>query len=244
MGEEGVLSTVSGRLGSVLYDLERFPEADEMTAYAQEITPVDDVASIVLWQSNRARLLARSGDYEQAIRLAESAVALDETTDALNDRAHTLLEVAEVLRLSGRPDEARRRHRAGSRPVRGEGQHRRRGHRARRPGSLARVVKQHDASARNRMHYERTDVRGEYRADAGPDAAESALVERFLPAGSSVLDLGCGNRRVALARWIVTQCREARLDPVCVCSSRQAAGGVFPRRTSRSAGSSTSSRSA
>ena len=33
----------------------------------------------------------------------------------------------------------------------------------------------------------------------GLDAAEAALVERFLPPGSTVLDLGCGNGRVALA---------------------------------------------
>jgi SAM-dependent methyltransferase len=221
-------------------------------------------------------------------------------------------------------------------------------------------MKQHNASARNRAYYERADARLEYRADGGLDAAERALVERFLPAGSSVLDLGCGNGRVALALaargyrvegvdispsliddaraaatalgvdarfrigdavalphgedeldaavfacdgiddltrdgkkacllelarvlrpggvallslstpyalnrmlprmlrhfllprnglrpdeeadgdhyvqrpplgWLVNQCREARLDPVCVCSSRQAAGGVFPRRT-------------
>lgn len=225
---------------------------------------------------------------------------------------------------------------------------------------MIRVVKQHDASASNRAHYERADVRREYRADGGLDAAESALVEHFVPVGSSVLDLGCGNGRVALALagrgyrvegldispsmiddaraaataqgidarfrvgdavalpqgeseldavvfardgiddltrdgkkacllelarvlrpggvallslstpyalnrmlprmlrhvvlprnglrpdeeadgdhyvqrpplgWLVNQCREARLDPVCVCSGRQAAGGAFPRRT-------------
>ena len=60
-------------------------------------------------------------------------------------------------------------------------------------------MKQHDASARNRAHYERDDVRATYRPDEGLDSAESALVEHFLPAGSAALDLGCGNGRVALA---------------------------------------------
>ncbi len=64
---------------------------------------------------------------------------------------------------------------------------------------MSRVVKQHDASAHNRAYYERDDVRSAYRPDTGLDAAESALIARFLPAGASVLDLGCGNGRVALA---------------------------------------------
>ena len=228
------------------------------------------------------------------------------------------------------------------------------------PGHVNRVVRQHDASAENRAYYERADVRTAFRPDRGLDAAESALVERFLPAGASVLDLGCGNGRVAIAlaqrgygvegidispsmveearaaaaalgidarfriadavslpqsenefdavvygdngighltrdgkiacllevrrvlkpggvallsmrtpyalnrmlprmlrhvvlprkglrpdeerddeqyvqrpplRWLVEQCREARLEPVCVCSHREAAAGRFPRRT-------------
>ena len=39
----------------------------------------------------------------------------------------------------------------------------------------------------------------DYRPEAGLDAAENALVERFLPPRGRVLDLGCGNGRVALA---------------------------------------------
>ena len=225
---------------------------------------------------------------------------------------------------------------------------------------MTRVVRQHDASATNREYYERPENRLSFRPDGGLDAAETALTERFLPSGGSVLDLGCGNGRVALAlavrgyqvegldispsmieearaaaatagidarfrvgdavklpqdengldavvfacngighltrdgkvaclvelqrvlrpggaallslrtpyalnralprllrnvllprkglrpdeetdgdqyvqrpslSWLVGQCREARLDPVCVCSHRQAAGGSFPKST-------------
>jgi ubiquinone/menaquinone biosynthesis C-methylase UbiE len=31
--------------------------------------------------------------------------------------------------------------------------------------------------------------------------------------------------------WLVNQCREARLDAVCVCSYRQASRGAFPKST-------------
>jgi ubiquinone/menaquinone biosynthesis C-methylase UbiE len=64
---------------------------------------------------------------------------------------------------------------------------------------MSRVVHQHDASAANREYYERAENRVSFRPDGGLDAAEAALTERFLPAGGTVLDLGCGNGRVALA---------------------------------------------
>jgi ubiquinone/menaquinone biosynthesis C-methylase UbiE len=64
---------------------------------------------------------------------------------------------------------------------------------------MSRVQSQHDASAANRAFYERAQNRLDYRPDAGLDAAERALVEHFLGGGGRVLDLGCGNGRVALA---------------------------------------------
>jgi ubiquinone/menaquinone biosynthesis C-methylase UbiE len=64
---------------------------------------------------------------------------------------------------------------------------------------VRRGTEQHDASARNREYYERANVRSEYGSERGLDGAEAALVDAFLPAGCSVLDLGCGNGRIALA---------------------------------------------
>jgi SAM-dependent methyltransferase len=64
---------------------------------------------------------------------------------------------------------------------------------------VRRVTNQDDASARNRAYYDRPEIRSGYDPDKGLDAAEAALVARFLPAGGSVLDLGCGNGRFALA---------------------------------------------
>lgn len=61
------------------------------------------------------------------------------------------------------------------------------------------VADQDDASSRNRAYYDRAEVRRDYGPDRGLDEAEAALVDAFVPPGSSVLDLGCGNGRIALA---------------------------------------------
>jgi ubiquinone/menaquinone biosynthesis C-methylase UbiE len=64
---------------------------------------------------------------------------------------------------------------------------------------MTRVVHQHAASAANRAYYERDENRLGFRSDGGLNKAEGALIGRFLPAGGTVLDLACGNGRVALA---------------------------------------------
>ena len=69
MGEQSFLSTVAGLLGRVLYDLQRFADADEMTTYAQQITPPTTSPRSSSGSATRAKLLARSGDHQQAIRL-------------------------------------------------------------------------------------------------------------------------------------------------------------------------------
>jgi tetratricopeptide (TPR) repeat protein len=106
MGEKGLLSSVAGDLGRALYALQRFAEAQEMAAYARQITSADDVSSEAGWRSTRARLLSRSGDHVRAVEMAEAAVALMEPSDMLNERAQTLLDLGEVLGFAGRPKDA------------------------------------------------------------------------------------------------------------------------------------------
>ena len=47
-------------------------------------------------------MCAQRGEGDDALRLAGEAVALMEPTDALNEHADTLVDLAEVLRLLGR----------------------------------------------------------------------------------------------------------------------------------------------
>jgi hypothetical protein len=78
MGEQNIRGTVAGVLGRVLYGLERFADADMVTAEAERITPADDVGTETIWRATRAKLLARSGAHERGLGMAESALALSQ----------------------------------------------------------------------------------------------------------------------------------------------------------------------
>jgi class 3 adenylate cyclase/tetratricopeptide (TPR) repeat protein len=58
------------------------------------------------WRRVRAKLLASQGEIERAERLAREATARAALTDLLDDHAQALADLAEVLRLGGRPEES------------------------------------------------------------------------------------------------------------------------------------------
>jgi predicted ATPase/class 3 adenylate cyclase len=106
MGERGLLSTVAGFLAQALYARGEYEEAARCSRASQDAAATDDVFSQMLWRTSRAKILVRQGDRERAEALAREAVRLGEPTDLLNTRADALFDLAEVLRLAGRPEEA------------------------------------------------------------------------------------------------------------------------------------------
>jgi tetratricopeptide (TPR) repeat protein len=54
----------------------------------------------------RAKLLARTGDFEEAERLAREATEMAAGTDHFDLRAQSLADLAEVLSLAGKPEES------------------------------------------------------------------------------------------------------------------------------------------
>jgi tetratricopeptide (TPR) repeat protein len=106
LGEKYFLSTVAGELARVLYAQERYDDADAMSREAEELADDDDIASQTLWRSARSKVLARRGRNDEALRLGWEAVELIGRTDAHVTRAETLVDFAEVLRLSERQSEA------------------------------------------------------------------------------------------------------------------------------------------
>jgi class 3 adenylate cyclase/tetratricopeptide (TPR) repeat protein len=103
----GHLASRAGDLAEALYELGRFDEAAEWTAVAERHSASDDLDARVLWMPVRAIILARGRALEEAEVLARDAVALAETTDALNRHAKALQRLGEILVLSGRIDDAR-----------------------------------------------------------------------------------------------------------------------------------------
>jgi class 3 adenylate cyclase/tetratricopeptide (TPR) repeat protein len=106
-GEKYRLSTLAALLSRVVRDQGRDEEAMAFSIVAESISAEDDVDSQALWRSIRAPMLARADKRRDAELMARSAVEFVAKTDAPQLRADTLSELAAVLAICGRHDEAR-----------------------------------------------------------------------------------------------------------------------------------------
>jgi class 3 adenylate cyclase/tetratricopeptide (TPR) repeat protein len=106
LGERYIRSTVAGELARVAYAQGRVDEAESFSRHAQELADEDDIASTTLWRTAQAKILARKGNRDAALILMGEAVDLLKRTDSVVAQAETLVDLAEVLRLSGRPKDA------------------------------------------------------------------------------------------------------------------------------------------
>ena len=106
IGEKYFLSTIAGLLAHALYLQGRYDEADEFSRHAEEASAPEDVESQAIWRRARAKVFARRGRFEEAETLAREAHRLMLPTDAPIWKGNTLLDLAEVLELAGKRDEA------------------------------------------------------------------------------------------------------------------------------------------
>jgi tetratricopeptide (TPR) repeat protein len=105
-GETFFLSTMAALLARVVRDQGRDAEAMTLTEKAEAASAPEDVESQAAWRSVRAPILARMGRLGEAEDLARSAVTFSNESDSLPLQGDTLVELAEVLRIAGRRDEA------------------------------------------------------------------------------------------------------------------------------------------
>ncbi len=89
-----------------LYALDRLEEADAWARRAAELGSSADAMVQMLWRQVRAKVLARRGEHEEAERLARESVAVCEETDMLDWQGGAYADLAEVLLLAGKPDDA------------------------------------------------------------------------------------------------------------------------------------------
>jgi tetratricopeptide (TPR) repeat protein len=106
-GERARAGHLAALLASVLVEQGRLDEADEHLAVARETIPEIDVSGLSSLKISTARVLARRGELEEAVRLAAGAVALMEDTQELLNMPDLLMLQAEVLELARRPEDAK-----------------------------------------------------------------------------------------------------------------------------------------
>src|SRR5205823_12923011 len=78
------------------------------TRESEDAAASDDILAQVWWRTVRAKVLARSGKAEQAVRLAREAVELTAPSDHLVLKGQALEALGETLAVVGNPGEARR----------------------------------------------------------------------------------------------------------------------------------------
>jgi tetratricopeptide (TPR) repeat protein len=88
-------------LARLTYAQGRYEEAEALIAASERTAQANDVYSQIAWRSTRAKVLARKGELDDAVRLARDSVAIAETSDALIAHADAWLDLAEVLWLAG-----------------------------------------------------------------------------------------------------------------------------------------------
>jgi class 3 adenylate cyclase len=108
LGRGAVLSTYSSFLAEALWELGRDEEALTWSRRSEDLGAHDDRLTQVGWRQVRAKVLARTGSHEEALKLACEAVELAETTDMAVLRADAARSLGEVNVLTGHPDAAAR----------------------------------------------------------------------------------------------------------------------------------------
>jgi class 3 adenylate cyclase/tetratricopeptide (TPR) repeat protein len=106
-GERARTGHLAALLASVLVEQGRLDEADEYLAVARETIPEIDVSGNTQLKISTARVLARRGELEEAVRLAAEAAALIDGTQELFHVPDLLMWQAEVLELAGRVGDAK-----------------------------------------------------------------------------------------------------------------------------------------
>ena len=107
IGDLGHLSSVAPELADVL--LQRGASEEEAMALTEEgerATIGGDVDAEVRWRAVRARILARQGRLDEAVTLANDAVARARATDYLDLTGEALEALSEVLPSAVRPSES------------------------------------------------------------------------------------------------------------------------------------------
>ena len=100
------MTNLASGLAGALLGQGRVDDAAEFADLARDTAPPEDASGQAWWRMVTAEVLARRGDVDEAVQLAEESTAILEGTDELLTLPDLVLRQGEVLRLAGRTDEA------------------------------------------------------------------------------------------------------------------------------------------
>jgi tetratricopeptide (TPR) repeat protein len=106
IGEKSHFSSLAVMLAQAVYAQGRYDEAEAIAAEASAAARPIDVQCQTISRTVRAKVLARRGEADRAEELAREAIGFVEPSDFLPAHAEALMDLAEVLRLLGRPEGA------------------------------------------------------------------------------------------------------------------------------------------
>jgi DNA-binding SARP family transcriptional activator len=107
VGEKSHFSSIATLLAQSVYAQSRYQEAEELAVEAERAARPNDVHVQTISRTTRAKVLACRGELGVAEELAREGVAFVEASDFLPVHGDALMDLAQVLRLVGRADEAR-----------------------------------------------------------------------------------------------------------------------------------------
>ena len=105
IGEKSHFSAMAQLLADAVYRQGRLEEAEQLTVECELAARANDVHDQIRWRAVRAKVLA-GREPQAAEMLARQAVALAHEGDFVTARAGALMDLAEVLHVCGRRDEA------------------------------------------------------------------------------------------------------------------------------------------
>lgn len=106
MGEKARSSSRVAILAGIVYELGRYDEAMELADEADAVSAVDDMEPQIWLRGVRAKVLARRGRFDEAEREARANALLAEETDWPGYTGMAWSDLAEVLYLAGRSNDA------------------------------------------------------------------------------------------------------------------------------------------
>jgi tetratricopeptide (TPR) repeat protein len=106
LGEKSGLAPGAAMLAKALHVVGRLEEAAAWADRAAKLVPPDDAGTQVLSHAVKAKVLALRGEHPEAERLGREAVTLANETDMIDLQGDALADLAEVLALADRREEA------------------------------------------------------------------------------------------------------------------------------------------